>query len=137
MLGPRDCITVKCVSPCNGNKFEIAVLDADNHIVFHGKTSKAGTASFNICCFGEYRIRVRSETQLSPGAATRWLFFYPNESYIVYFVFQPFFVKHVIAATFYLTDKNYGGLPIQKGDIQLCQAPIRLTSQMAKGQVGF
>ncbi len=112
MSGKRGYITVRCLSPRREGNFEIVVLNADNQTVFQGKTAWDGTAAFHVCSPGEHRIRVRAKDWLSPMAATKWLF--------NFFLLKPGFTM----ATFRLTDQNYGGLPIQKGDIQLCRVPM-------------
>lgn len=125
MAGKRGYITVRCLSPRREGNFEIVVLDADDQTVFQGKTDWDGTAAFHVYSPGEHRIRVRAKDWLSPMAATKWLFFYPDRFYTVYFLFNFFLLKPGFTmATFRLTDQNYGGLPIQKGDIQLCRVPM-------------
>ena len=127
-------ITVECISPCTMNGFEVIVFDADNRTVFHGKTARNGTASFDVHLPGEYRIRVCAKGCLNPQAATRWLFLYPDRLYTAYFLFNPLCLNPGFTMVkFRLTDRNYGGLSIQKGVIQLCRVPI--LSILPKAQV--
>lgn len=122
MKKKRGHITIRCISPCISKNFEVIVFNEDNLSLFQDKTDQDGTASFDVCLPGEYQVCVRAQSFLSPQAATRWLFLCPNRTYTVYFLFNSFCMKPVFTtATFYLTDRNYGGLPIQKGDIQLCR----------------
>ncbi len=124
MNDKRGYITVRCLAPCAEN-FEIVVLDAEDQTVFQGKTARNGTAEFHVYSPGEHRICVRAKGWLSPMAATKWQFFCPNRFYTVYFLFNSFLLKSGFTmATFRLTDQYYGGLPIQKGDIQLCRVPM-------------
>lgn len=126
MGNQRQYVTIHCVSPFYlGRCFEIVVFNKDNCPVFHGKTGQDGTSSFAICLPGEYCIRVRAQSCLSPRAATRWLFLQPNRSYSVYFLFSACcFKSSFTTVKFRLTDQNYVGLPIQKGDIRLCRVPM-------------
>lgn len=119
-------VTVRCTPFWAAGDYTFMVYDASNHIVSFGKTARNGTASFQVDSCGEYRVRVCSKRHLNPRAVNRWLLLRPERAYALHFVFRSFFLKQgFVTAMFRLTDRNYDGLPIQKGEIQLCQAPMK------------
>ena len=119
-------IVAKCTPSCAEGEYDVMVFDSANRMIAQARTTQGGTAKFPMRSFGEYRVHVRSRGNMSPQAANRWLYFYPGRTCTLYFLFHPTFLKPCFTtADFRLTDRNYDGLPIQKGDILLCQAHIQ------------
>jgi hypothetical protein len=118
----RATVAVKCIpARCEG-EYVVTIFDALNNTVSQSGTDKYGKASVNISNpSGEYRIRVRSVNLKSPRAINTWLSLRPDRGYLLYFLFGRFFIIPPcrVEATFRLTDRNYDGLPIEKGVIVL------------------
>lgn len=106
-------------------EYTVTVFDSHNQVIYEGVTSEDGMAELQVAACDEYKIRVGSRKPLSPAAICRWLTLCPREDCSLYFIFSPVFCpRHITRATFFLTDRNYQGLPISKGEITLWRAPM-------------
>ena len=118
-------VTAQCIPSSTWGDYEVTCYDEMNNIVAQCATTCNGTAAFNVRSPGEYRIRARSKKPRSPIAITSWLYLCPNANQKIYFRFGSCCIKPCYTmARFNISDKNYDGLPIQEGVIQLCQVPI-------------
>lgn len=123
-------ITIKCAvltgavlqRPCS---FRVCVHDLFRHIVFEGITDKNGEARFSVKKNTEYRVSVYATNELSPRAIHRWIKSSCKGNGRLYFMFIPKIMCHPALRVICLTDKNYVGLPILKGEIKLWRDPMR------------
>lgn len=124
--GKRGRVLIKCI-PNNRAflKYAITVSNSQNETIFQGNTSKKGIAEFKVNECDLYQIKVESQKCLSPRAAYRWVTLSPQSKCSLYFIFNAAFSSHCITKpTFYLTDQNYSGLPISKGELYLWHVPM-------------
>ncbi len=102
--------------------YTVTITDWCGNLIGCGKTCKIGFFSFRVPVLGEYHIKVEASGRFSPKVAHRWVRLCPYSCCMLFFVFHKQIV--VKTATFTLTDRHYEGLPIQKGELILCPAPI-------------
>jgi len=119
-------VVIKCISDkCIFSEYAVTVSNSRNEIVFHNNTSKNGIAEFEINTCDEYLIRVEPKRYNSPRAAYRWVTLSPSRHCCLYFIFSTELSSHgVTKSTFFLTDRNYDGLLIKKGEMYLCRVPM-------------
>lgn len=117
----KGTVFIKCLSKQH-NCFSccVTLLNAQREVICQDCTSPRGEVRFAVPTRGTYHIRVEAEEGMSPRVSHRWVLLCPERQYSMTFVFDlAFFPKRFPQRNFYLTDQNYDGLPIVKGEFHL------------------
>ncbi len=127
-----------CIIRCfpdqqNNANYRVRVTDCCGNLISCGKACPCGHYRFAVPVLGEYHITVESSDEFFPNAASCWACLSPCCRRVLDFIF----VKRPVltAATFTMTDQHYQGLPIEKGELNLC--PIRSQSSMAQATIRY
>lgn len=106
-------VKIRCINPKSISIFnyKIKIYDKFGNLIECGYT-KNNTYIFNNKKCNLYRLEVFNR-YLYPYIVR--LYFIPSSNIYIYF--------NNNSSTFYLTDKNYIGLPIERGELKLWQVP--------------
>lgn len=111
-------VKIKCINPTSLGIFNyyVKIYDESGNLISEGYTQNNVYLFNNECNNGLYRLEVINKC-ISPYFIS--LCFIPIDCLYVYFTTS---TTTTNSSTFYLTDKNYIGLPIERGELYLWQA---------------
>ena len=115
-------IKIKCATS-NGlysYKYHIKIFDKNDILIFEGNTSlKENYIIYDFPSFDIYKIIIYSSQNVIPGYICKNVYIHKNICSTLLFLFEIPSKKKNIPKKCYLTDKNYKGLPIMKGEMIL------------------
>lgn len=123
-------ISFKCISNCSCNSNYYIKIYHKGKIIYNGCIDDINELTLYFCLFRHYTIVIQCCDNFTP--ASYILHLYPtNICYQKFFFF--FKEQNVIPSIkFMVTDKNYPGLPIEKGELMLCRYNIIYKLQMER-----
>lgn len=113
-----------CVSDLQPHQFTITIRNVCNEIIFTCSALNGTPVVFPIPCRGRYLIEVDTDGTLCPQYCCRWMYLCPCRNHGYRFCFCKDHDPEPVLLKFSLTDANYPGLPIEKGEINLWQPLI-------------
>lgn len=119
----KNIVTIKCLSVGGfipKSNF-IVYIYYKNKPIYKGITNKYGKVQIMLCNNLNYTIIIRSQKGIEPSVITQKI--YVSDHYFQTFTFY-FYENFSLPSIFHLTDKNYVGLPIEKGELILWQNNI-------------
>lgn len=115
-------IKIKCAisNSLYSCKYHIRIFDKHDTLIFEDDTSlKENYIIFDFPSFDIYKIKIFSSNNIVPGYICKKIYIHKNICDTLLFLFEIPQKKRNAPKTYHLTDQNYKGLPIMKGEIIL------------------
>lgn len=114
-------IKIKCVDSrsISIHKYYIEIYDCNNKLIYSNDTKCDGFIYFGPQNFGLYKIVVYDSKRVSCLKCVNFFVNSSNISDLIIRLNDKYNIRRLI--TINLTDQNYKGLKIMKGEITLCQ----------------
>lgn len=111
------CLLCNCIAYY---PYHILIYNHKQHLIYDGFTTKYGVLDFDFPEYGLYKIVIKSNNSWIPKVNKKSIFLSPNCSDLLIFTLHSYCnSKSKDPITIRLTDRNYKGLPIEKGEIKL------------------
>ena len=115
-------ISFKCISNCTFKSNYCITIYHKGKIIYNGRIDDINGITLCLCIFKSYTVVIQSCNDLSPTTYILTLYI-NNRCYQKFFFF--FKVQNNLSSiNVMVTDKNYPGLPIEKGELMLCRYNI-------------